>query len=141
MRASLSSKLGAPTRQAESGLAPSALGEPAAHLSQLLQIRAQLAAVGCPLLGDTLYSASSQPAGDPAMDLIQGHEPKLWAPKGAIGLQACRLCIHDPSCKCHLESTLTIETDILPWWRRPQTESASLSLSTGPLSTTPSVKT
>ena len=53
------------------------------------------------------------------MRLDVGHEPKLWAPKGAIGLQACRLCLHDPSCKWHSEPTLTIETDILPWWRRP----------------------
>lgn len=123
-----------------SGLAPSALVESAPHFPHPLQIRAQLAAVGCPLLGDTLYSAPSQPASDPAMELVLGHEPRLWAPKGAIGLQACRLCIHDPSCEWHSEPTLTIETDILPWWRRPQTGFESVvPLSTGPLSTTLSV--
>eukprot|EP00887_Chlorella_sp_A99_P003076 scaffold9.g3076.t1 len=63
------------------------------------QIRAQLSAVGCPLLGDTLYAplASAELrqelfAADPSVPLVDAAgERVLREPTGGIGLQACRL--------------------------------------------------
>ncbi|GMH42683.1 hypothetical protein BSKO_10602 [Bryopsis sp. KO-2023] len=86
------------------------------------QIRAQLAAVGCPLLGDNLYRAvvsnenTLMEGGG-----LEGGEPKLSYVAGqcdCIGLQAYRLEIHDSRAPDYFgrNAPRMFEAGV-PWWR------------------------
>ncbi|KAL4856877.1 RNA pseudouridine synthase 6 [Chlorella vulgaris] len=88
------------------------------------QIRAQLAAVGCSLLGDSLYQplVSLQLrqrlfAGDPCDDLRQGSADRLLRePQGGVGLQACRLEVAD-ACMGGSRDAPALFDAGTPWWR------------------------
>ncbi|GAB4822393.1 hypothetical protein N2152v2_009439 [Parachlorella kessleri] len=89
------------------------------------QIRAQLSAVGCPLMGDELYRplASAQLRqrlydNDPALEVVDAQGRRLLnEPVGAIGLQACRLVVGDGACM-GLEAGVAAEFEAgAPWWR------------------------
>eukprot|EP00884_Botryococcus_braunii_P014797 jgi/Botrbrau1/23318/Bobra.0102s0055.1 len=73
------------------------------------QIRAQFGAMGCPLLGDTLYERLSF-----SQEGFEGSTEPPRMPEGAIGLQSWRLDVMGPSplspSACHFEAGL-------PWWR------------------------
>lgn len=88
-----------------------------------MQIRAQFAAVGAPLLGDTLYgplaAAGAAPdggdSGKQAAQPLQGGERLLREPLAAgIGLQACRLTFSDNG---ELMRSRTCFEAPAPWWR------------------------
>ena len=87
-----------------------------ASISGAMQIRAQFAAVGAPLLGDSLYeplSRSELPLGQEEV-LPEGRDRMLNEPLSAgIGLQACMLTVADGAelmeGQAHFEAPL-------PWW-------------------------
>lgn len=92
------------------------------------QIRAQMAAIGAPILGDNLYQAVSEirnsgANGEKVRDPIncQKPKPKLSYEAGqcdCIGLQASRLEIHDSQGLDYFgeNSSLFFEAGA-PWWR------------------------
>ena len=81
-----------------------------------MQIRAQFAAVGAPLLGDTLYEPLSRgqlPLGEEYV-LPEGRDRLLNEPLSAgIGLQACTLTVVDGA--DIMEGQTQFEAP-LPWW-------------------------
>ncbi|KAL4447686.1 hypothetical protein ABPG75_004905 [Micractinium tetrahymenae] len=95
------------------------------------QIRAQLSAAGCPLLGDSLYAPLASPelrqrlyAGDVEGLADEGQHTStnncgrlLAEPAGGIGLQACRLECTDPCLGGSPERPAVFEAGV-PWWRQ-----------------------
>jgi len=89
------------------------------------QIRAQLSAVGCPLLGDVLYTPLASPElrarleeGDPTLVVADDTGRRLLAEAdGPIGLQAFRLEIDDQKGVFGEEGRKVVFEAGTPWWR------------------------
>ncbi|PRW60645.1 RNA pseudouridine synthase chloroplastic [Chlorella sorokiniana] len=87
------------------------------------QIRAQLSAVGCPLLGDTIYQPLASPVlrqrlfeGDTCEELWPEGGRLLEEPTDGIGLQACRLEVTAAFMGGSPEAPAVFEAGT-PWWR------------------------
>lgn len=87
------------------------------------QIRAQLSAAGCPLLGDCLYAPLADAGfrravfeADPAQPLLDpgSGERLLREPEGGIGLQACRLEVDSDLLTSAAPAAFEAGP---PWWR------------------------
>jgi 23S rRNA-/tRNA-specific pseudouridylate synthase len=89
------------------------------------QIRAQLSAAGCPLLGDDLYTPLASPElrarleeGDPTLVIVDDTGRRLLAEAdGPIGLQAFRLEIDDQKGVFGEEGKNVVFEAGTPWWR------------------------
>ncbi|KAL4529959.1 hypothetical protein Ndes2526A_g04699 [Nannochloris sp. 'desiccata'] len=89
------------------------------------QIRAQLSAAGCPLLGDDLYTPLASPelrarleVGDPTLVIVDDTGRRLLAEAdGPIGLQAFRLEIDDRLGVFGEEGKNVVFEAGTPWWR------------------------
>ena len=78
------------------------------------QIRVQLAATGCPILGDCLYAPPGRVQPD------SGQEPpaaRKRAPRFRIGLQSAQLTIRDPGGSFFAGPEAIFEAGP-PWWRK-----------------------